>query len=131
VTPEDAELLVGAHAAWLARSATHPTGHAYDLLQEQHETALARDRRAGHDHDGIGCWCCCCDCEEGIPPWTEDQVANLVRRQRVGHPYTCGGEHDGRPPLLPTRRGWVCPAPGCGYRQVWAHAADLHAGLPR
>lgn len=71
--------------------------------------------------------------------WTADQVELLKRRQDepMSHPYTCGnrsndersrlqheaqaaedGDHE--PGLLiPTRRGWICPA--CDYRQFWAH----------
>jgi hypothetical protein len=59
-------------------------------------------------------------------PWTDDQVDNLNRHQRAGlvHPFTCGRrEHHRDHPgvLVAERDGWHCPAPGCGYRQTWAH----------
>lgn len=69
--------------------------------------------------------------------WSESDVALLLQRQAdpMSHPYTCGGdrsdanhvvqaEEDGDDDtgiLIPTRRGWVCPA--CDYRQFWAHGA--------
>ena len=56
-------------------------------------------------------------------PWTDEQVHALCARQQFGHPYTCKA-HSGTS-LEPTRWGWVCPLAGCGYRQGWAHVADL------
>lgn len=58
-------------------------------------------------------------------PWTDEQIAALNARQRdwMRHPYTC--EAHSNTALLATREGWTCPLPGCGYRQAWAHAADV------
>jgi hypothetical protein len=55
-------------------------------------------------------------------PWTAEQVACLVDRQRdtSRHPYTCGNHTS--LPLVPTSEGWKCLR--CQYVQVWAHAAD-------
>lgn len=61
-----------------------------------------------------------------VAPWTDDQVRNLNRHQQAGmiHPFTCGrrDEHRENPGVLVAEPdGWRCPAPGCGYRQTWAH----------
>lgn len=58
--------------------------------------------------------------------WTQEQVDNLVAWQTCGHvhPYTCGVDKC-RADLVPTRTGWICPIPGCGYVQKWAHDMNL------
>lgn len=79
-------------------------------------------------------------------PWTEEQCRHLNERQKAHwlHPYTCGGnrhdeahrkyaeEHgDGENGLLvATPEGWVCPVPGCGYTQQWAHGVDAAGTYP-
>ncbi|MER7734126.1 hypothetical protein ABTX80_24865 [Streptomyces erythrochromogenes] len=62
--------------------------------------------------------------EQITAPWTPEQVAALNRFQRAGsmHPFTCGRDHDSHHVLIATEAGWVCPGPGCGYTQDWAHA---------
>lgn len=53
-------------------------------------------------------------------PWTMEQVRKLARYQRLSHlhPYTCGwSENHGEMNLIPTARGWICPA--CDYTQDW------------
>jgi hypothetical protein len=54
-------------------------------------------------------------------PWTDEQIEGLRAWQESGmfHDYTCG--RDGLT-LVPTREGWICLAPDCGYTQDWAHA---------
>jgi len=66
-------------------------------------------------------------------PWTAEEVANLVERQRYGtlHPYTHFWQGNNQPEncgalLLPTQQGWICPTRGCGYTQDWCYAADAH-----
>lgn len=71
-----------------------------------------------------------------ICPFTDSQVAALNRWQQDGrfHAFTCGNdrhdeahkkyqaEHGGDyGQLVATKDGWVCPVPGCGYTQQWAH----------
>ncbi len=64
-----------------------------------------------------------------VPPWTGEQVKALNEWQTLGHfhPFTCGSDrHDwpapgGRPSLLATPDGWVCPHEDCDYTQKWAH----------
>jgi hypothetical protein len=73
-------------------------------------------------------------------PWSAEQVDALNRYQTSGrfHPFTCGNnrtddihrayqkEHGGDfGQLVATETGWVCPVPGCGYKQDWAHGAML------
>lgn len=50
--------------------------------------------------------------------WTEEQVDNLNRYQKVGffHEYTCRDDHDGARAMVATKHGLVCPS--CGYRQT-------------
>ena len=57
--------------------------------------------------------------------WTDEQVANLARRQASSsyHPYTCGVCTEGRLNLVPTPEGWRCPLHG--LVQKWAHKEDL------
>lgn len=69
-------------------------------------------------------------------PFTQEQCDRLNEFQNSHpfHPFTCGGnrmddahkayqaEHGGDfGQLVATTDGWVCPVPGCGYRQGWAH----------
>ena len=58
-------------------------------------------------------------------PWKEYELQRLRERQQVGHPYTCKAHSDRA--LVPLREGWICPLAGCGYRQDWAHTADVYA----
>jgi hypothetical protein len=74
-------------------------------------------------------------------PWSAEQVANLNawQKNRRFHPFTCGGQrndaehnayaeaHPGadRGQLVATEQGWICPVPGCGYTQQWAHSFML------
>ena len=73
-------------------------------------------------------------------PFTPEQVEALNRFQKYGmfHSFTCGKdrmdeahtayqeEHGGDyGELVATEAGWVCPVPGCGYTQGWAHAFML------
>ncbi len=55
-------------------------------------------------------------------PWTDEQVAGLIRRQNNPnlHAYTCANGHG---PLSVGNAGWECLA--CDYRQTWAHDADI------
>jgi len=67
------------------------------------------------------------------PNWTEQQVKNLNDYQTSGvfHPYTCGGNRNGkscRADLVATKDGWVCPE-GCGYTQEWADASTLNFNI--
>lgn len=63
-----------------------------------------------------------------VPPWTDQQVANLNAYQRSGrfHPFTCGGNRtdekhlDGEGLLIASNNGWHCPY--CDYTQTWAHS---------
>ncbi len=70
-------------------------------------------------------------------PFTPEQVTALNAWQNNGavHPFTCGGnrgdyahkkyqfEHPDQDfgQLVATSEGWICPVPGCGYKQSWAH----------
>lgn len=73
--------------------------------------------------------------EQRQPVFTPEQVEALNAQQQRHdlHPYTCGGnrcdeahkayqaEHGGDyGQLVATTEGWICPVPGCGYRQSWA-----------
>ncbi|MGC5534271.1 hypothetical protein [Streptomyces sp. SR-10] len=58
-------------------------------------------------------------------PWSSEQVAALEQFQTASgmHPFTCGADQHSLPlRLVPSRSGWHCPNPACGYRQDWAHA---------
>jgi hypothetical protein len=67
--------------------------------------------------------------EKIFAPWTEAQVAGLKIRQRDSglHPYTCVAHS--ATPLVPSRLGFECAFPGCGYRQNWALAIDTRGGI--
>jgi hypothetical protein len=62
-----------------------------------------------------------------VPPWTDQQVANLNAYQRSGrfHPFTCGNDRtdenhlDGEGLLVARSDGWHCLY--CNYKQTWAH----------
>lgn len=72
------------------------------------------------------------------PPWSQEQVDALNDYQHKGefHPFTCGKDRSDEAHrkyaaennesdfgiLFATPDGWVCPVPGCGYAQKWAHA---------
>lgn len=65
-------------------------------------------------------------------PWTVQEIAGLVQRQRRLdlHPYTCpnrGSPFHGDPGVLcPGQQGWHCH--GCDYTQDWAHRIDTKGG---
>lgn len=56
--------------------------------------------------------------------WDQRTIDALNAHQRDGryHPYTCGNGCR-TSVLVATPDGWVCPEPGCGYTQKWAHGA--------
>jgi len=60
--------------------------------------------------------------EKITTPFSDEAVANLNAWQQSGeiHPFTCGNPKC-RAVLAATKDGWVCPIPGCGYTQNWAH----------
>jgi len=75
--------------------------------------------------------------DQVVPLWTQEQIDALNAWQNSGrvHPFTCGNnrgdaahkayaeEHGGDwGQLVATPEGWICPVPGCGYTQKWAHA---------
>lgn len=62
--------------------------------------------------------------EISTTPWTDEEVAALIRRQNRSdlHAYNCGHGHG---PLSVGREGWECLT--CDYRQTWAHAVDVLA----
>lgn len=81
-------------------------------------------------------------------PFTQEQCDRLNehQRNRQFHPFTCGSgnrrdaahkayraEHGGDyGQLVATPAGWICPVPGCGYTQGWAHGCmvDPPTGRP-
>jgi len=69
------------------------------------------------------------DKHKSIPPWTDQEVADLNWYQQSGwHEYTCNS--DGcRNALVATTDGWVCPA--CGYKQQWVAKMVLAMGKAR
>lgn len=76
-------------------------------------------------------------------PWSAEVVDALNNYQWSGwHPYTCwgldkttgahadyqcmvGGEFG---QLVATQYGWICPVPGCDFRQSWADSALIELG---
>lgn len=55
-------------------------------------------------------------------PWSPDQVASLIRRQAIGHPYTCPSHS--HVPLWIERDGSAIRCLYCDYKQTWVHLAD-------
>lgn len=62
-------------------------------------------------------------------PFTDEQVGRLVAWQLSPfvHGFTCGNREDHAwrmadyGGLTPTKDGWVCEEPGCGFTQDWCY----------